>query len=109
MGARRRRRDDLLRLEQSRSARSWRCREAFQEAHELGMCDHPLVLPAQPGVQCQGRRPDYHVAADLTGQANHLGVTIEADIIKQKLPETTAPGFRRPQVRQDRQARLLAS
>jgi class I fructose-bisphosphate aldolase len=31
---------------------------------------------------------DYHVAADLTGQANHLGVTIEADIIKQKLPET---------------------
>ena len=35
----------------------------------------------------QGRRADYHVAADLTGQANHLGVTIEADIIKQKLPE----------------------
>ena len=34
--------------------------------------------------------PDYHVAADLTGQANHLGVTIEADIIKQKLPETAA-------------------
>jgi class I fructose-bisphosphate aldolase len=33
------------------------------------------------------------VAADLTGQANHLGVTIEADIIKQKLPETAAPGF----------------
>jgi class I fructose-bisphosphate aldolase len=37
--------------------------------------------------------PDYHVAADLTSQANHLGVTIEADIIKQKLPETSAPGF----------------
>ena len=37
--------------------------------------------------------PDYHVAADLTGQANHLGVTIQADIIKQKLPETAAPGF----------------
>jgi class I fructose-bisphosphate aldolase len=37
--------------------------------------------------------PDYHVAADLTSQANHLGVTIEADIIKQKLPETAAPGF----------------
>jgi class I fructose-bisphosphate aldolase len=35
---------------------------------------------------------DYHVAADLTGQANHLGVTIEADIIKQKLPETNG-GF----------------
>ena len=41
--------------------------------------------------------PDYHVAADLTGQANHLGVTIEADIIKQKQPENnggyTAIGF----------------
>src|SRR3954451_22501152 len=37
--------------------------------------------------------PDYHLAADLTGQANHLGVTIKADIIKQKLPETAAPGF----------------
>jgi class I fructose-bisphosphate aldolase len=37
---------------------------------------------------------DYHVSADLTGQANHLGVTIEADIIKQKLPRTTA-GSRR--------------
>ena len=49
--------------------------------------------------------PDYHLAADLTGQANHLGVTIEADIIKQKLPETAAR-LPRPQVRQDRQARL---
>jgi class I fructose-bisphosphate aldolase len=36
---------------------------------------------------------DYHTAADLTGQANHLGVTIKADIIKQKLPETNG-GFR---------------
>jgi class I fructose-bisphosphate aldolase len=36
---------------------------------------------------------DYHLAADLTGQANHLGVTIEADIIKQKLPETNKSGF----------------
>ena len=45
----------------------------------------PLVLPAQQRLQ-EGRR-DYHVAADLTGQANHLGVTIQADIIKQKLPE----------------------
>jgi len=43
-----------------------------------------VVLPAQPGVQID---KDYHVSADLTGQANHLGVTIEADIIKQKLPE----------------------
>ena len=37
--------------------------------------------------------PDYSVATDLTGQANHLGVTIEADIIKQKLPETAAGSF----------------
>ncbi len=55
---------------------------------------------------------DYHTAADLTGQANHLGVTIEADIIKQKLPETnggyTALNERRV-VRQDAQARLRAS
>jgi class I fructose-bisphosphate aldolase len=36
---------------------------------------------------------DYHVAADLTSQANHLGVTLQADIIKQKLPETAAAGF----------------
>ena len=43
-----------------------------------------LVLPAQPQFKTD---KDYHVAADLTGQANHLGVTIQADIIKQKLPE----------------------
>ena len=53
-----------------------------------------LVLPAQLGLQrTKDGGPDYHVAADLTGQANHLGVTIEADIIKQKLPENAAPGF----------------
>ena len=44
-----------------------------------------MVLPAQQRLQ--DRRRDFHVAADLTGQANHIGVTIEADIIKQKLPE----------------------
>ncbi|WP_303801422.1 class I fructose-bisphosphate aldolase [Alicyclobacillus macrosporangiidus] len=60
--------------------------EAFQEAHELGMftvlwCYLRNSRFKQGGV-------DYHTAADLTGQANHLGVTIEADIIKQKLPET---------------------
>ena len=53
--------------------------------------------------------PDYHIAADLTGQANHLGVTIEADIIKQKLPETAAPRLHRPQLRQDRPARSTPS
>ena len=56
--------------------------------------DDPLVLPAQLRVQrTKDGGPDYHLAADLTGQANHLGVTIEADIIKQKLPEVAAPGF----------------
>ena len=44
------------------------------------------MLPAQPGVQAW-TAPTTTLAADLTGQANHLGVTIEADIIKQKLPE----------------------
>ena len=67
-----------------------------------------LVLPAQPGFKIDGT--DYHVAADLTGQANHLGVTIEADIIKQKLPENnggyTALNAERRVVRQDAQARL---
>jgi class I fructose-bisphosphate aldolase len=44
-----------------------------------------VVLPAQPAPSRQDK--DYHLSADLTGQANHLGVTLEADIIKQKLPE----------------------
>ncbi len=51
---------------------------------------------------------DYDLAADLTGQANHLGVTIQADIIKQKLPETNG-GLHRPEIRQDRQTRLSAN
>ena len=51
-----------------------------------------MVLPAQLRLQAADG-VDYHTAADLTGQANHLGVTIQADIIKQKLPETAAPGF----------------
>ena len=51
-----------------------------------GHGDGALVLPAQHRVQDRRRRT-IHVAADLTGQANHLGVTIQADIIKQKLPE----------------------
>ena len=53
---------------------------------------------------------DYHVSADLTGQANHLGVTIEADIIKQKLPENNggykALNIEGEPVRQDRRAHL---
>ena len=82
---------------------------AFEAAHELGMVDGALVLPAQLRLQGPRRAADYHVAADLTGQANHLGVTIEADIIKQKLPETAAPGFIDLQVRQTRTPRITPS
>ena len=49
-----------------------------------------MVLPAQYRLQTKDK--DFHLSADLTGQANHLGVTIEADIIKQKLPKNNG-GF----------------
>ncbi len=58
--------------------------EAFQLAHELGM---GTVLWCYLRNSAFKKDKDYHVSSDLTGQANHLGVTIEADIIKQKLPE----------------------
>jgi class I fructose-bisphosphate aldolase len=60
--------------------------EWFQQAHELGMCT--VLWCYLRNAAFKTKDADYHVAADLTGQANHLGVTIEADIIKQKLPET---------------------
>lgn len=63
---------------------------AFEEAHRLGMFTVLWCYLRNPGFNKDG--VDYHVAADLTGQANHLGVTIEADIIKQKLPENNG-GF----------------
>ena len=59
--------------------------ELFQHAHELGMSTVLWCYLRNPAFKTKEK--DYHVAADLTGQANHLGVTIEADIIKQKLPE----------------------
>ncbi|MCC6402313.1 MAG: class I fructose-bisphosphate aldolase [Flavobacteriales bacterium] len=59
--------------------------EAFQLAHELGMATILWCYLRNPGFKKDG--VDYHTAADLTAQANHLGVTIQADIIKQKLPE----------------------
>ncbi len=59
---------------------------AFAEAHELGMATVLWCYLRNPAFSVDGT--DYHLAADLTGQANHLGVTIQADIIKQKLPET---------------------
>ena len=58
----------------------------FQQAHELGMFTVLWCYLRNPAFKT--KEVDYHLAADLTGQANHLGVTIEADIIKQKLPET---------------------
>lgn len=58
--------------------------EAFQYAHELGLATILWCYTRNPAFKSD---KDYHVSADLTGQANHLGVTIEADIIKQKLPE----------------------
>src|SRR5918994_3730292 len=61
--------------------------EWFQEAHELGMFTVLWCYLRNPAFKTNEK--DFHVAADLTGQANHLGVTIEADIIKQKLPENT--------------------
>ncbi|HEY3236022.1 MAG TPA: class I fructose-bisphosphate aldolase [Polyangiaceae bacterium] len=57
----------------------------FAQAHELGMATVLWCYLRNPGFKRDGR--DYHVAADLTGQANHLGVTLSADIVKQKLPE----------------------
>jgi class I fructose-bisphosphate aldolase len=59
--------------------------EMFQQAHELGMCT--ILWCYLRNSAFKTKETDYHTAADLTGQANHLGVTIEADIIKQKLPE----------------------
>jgi class I fructose-bisphosphate aldolase len=60
--------------------------QMFQYAHELGMVTILWCYLRNPAFNVKGDK-DYHVSADLTGQANHLGVTIEADIIKQKLPE----------------------
>ncbi|MFO1489028.1 MAG: class I fructose-bisphosphate aldolase [Verrucomicrobiota bacterium] len=59
--------------------------KAFQAAHELGMATVLWCYLRNSSFKKEGK--DFHVSADLTGQANHLGVTIEADIIKQKLPE----------------------
>jgi class I fructose-bisphosphate aldolase len=62
--------------------------EAFAQAHDLGMACILWCYLRNPKFKTP--EGDMHAAADLTGQANHLGVTIEADIIKQKLPERNA-------------------
>ena len=64
--------------------------QAFAHAHELGMA---TVLWCYLRNNAFKKDKDYHLSADLTGQANHLGVTIQADIIKQKLPENNG-GFK---------------
>src|SRR3989440_11049095 len=64
--------------------------QAFAHAHELGMATVSWSYLRNNAFK---KDKDYHVSADLTGQANHLGVTIQADIIKQKLPENNA-GFK---------------
>ena len=58
--------------------------QAFEMAHELGMCTVLWCYTRNSGFKVGDT--DYHTAADFTGQANHLGVTLQADIIKQKLP-----------------------
>ena len=69
--------------------------EAFQEAHDLGLFTVLWCYLRNDAFKKDG--VDYSLSADLTGQANHMGVTIEADIIKQKAPENnggfTAIGF----------------
>jgi class I fructose-bisphosphate aldolase len=60
--------------------------EMFEHAHELGL--FTVLWCYLRNAAFKTKEADYHLAADLTGQANHLGVTLQADIIKQKLPET---------------------
>jgi class I fructose-bisphosphate aldolase len=60
--------------------------DAFEQAHELGMVTVLWCYTRNPGFTDKENKKDYHTSADLTGQANHLGVTIKSDIIKQKLP-----------------------
>jgi class I fructose-bisphosphate aldolase len=70
--------------------------QAFAMAHELGLATVLwcyLRNNAFKVKDAEGKSTDYHVASDLTGQANHLGATIQADIIKQKLPENNG-GFK---------------
>jgi len=65
--------------------------ESFHRAHDLGLVTVLWAYLRNPAFKTTAK--DYHVAADLTGQANHLSVTIEADIVKQKAPQNNG-GFR---------------
>ena len=68
----------------------WEVSQAFKRAHQLGMATILWCYLRNNAFKVDG--VDYHTSADLTGQANHLGVTIEADIIKQKMAENNG-GF----------------
>jgi len=68
----------------------WEISQAFKHAHEKGMVT--ILWAYLRNAAFKVSEKDYHVAADLTGQANHLAATIEADIVKQKLPENNG-GF----------------
>jgi len=63
----------------------WEVSQAFHHAHKMGMAT--ILWCYTRNNAFKTKEKDYHVSADLSGQANHLGVTIEADIVKQKLPE----------------------
>ena len=80
--------------------------EAFYRAHELGLATVLWAYTRNNAFKKDG--VDYHTAADLTGQANHLAVTIQADIVKQK-QATNNGGYNGAQVRQDPSARSTAS
>jgi len=69
--------------------------KAFEQAHELGMFTVLwCYLRNSSFKSSKSSDIDYHTSIDLTGQANHLGVTLNADLIKQKQPETCKPGFK---------------
>jgi class I fructose-bisphosphate aldolase len=70
--------------------------EAFERAHELGM--FTILWCYTRNNHFKTSTKDYHLAADLTGQANHLGVTLHADFIKQKLPECNG-GYNDPELK----------
>ena len=80
--------------------------EMFQQAHEMGLFTVLWCYTRNPAFKTKD--VDYHLSADLTGQANHLGVTIEADIIKQKLPENNG-GYNAVNFGKTQQAGLLAA
>ena len=91
---------------ESRPADPGSLRAPSQRAHELGLVTVLWCYLRNTAFKTADK--DYHTAADLTGQANHLGVTIQADIIKQKLPDDQRR-LQRAEVRQDRQATSTAT